>query len=625
MPFSLLAVPGIISLYGDAGPLSQLESLSNFILSLHDSFARDTTAQRTKSEVFHGIYIMEEKFAKEKWSNEDRTDFYNISRDILIAAPSLFSDYLAVFTKLKPAQMKQFAKDIYPLYRAKLALLEQVKSGTKYFDPKQLLQLRHEIRSFGTALGSTENPFEAHKKRLLEGIAMLFKDRFGIIKIPDQFTLDHIRSFTNISKYLANLSHRSAQNETILGFYLSLMLNDSWENFRRGKNINPDEFLALEKAQIVKELLKKRTEMNTQLAQSLGLPAEDLPEFFSLLQEESSSIVVGNIETIDIKLTNIILNLKTLEDLDLYPEPLDKQRMKLLLDFGNKAVGATMAKMYQQLANPGRTIAFSEEEEKIRQIVIDTAQQNNLALNPESLKKYFQDEIKPLAAVVNFVGLIKQSEAEPKISLLREFLKPSEAVIKIFQRLGEDFQPTSGAIALSQDLNYLDNLIVKNEDELTAEEKETLLQYTGKIREQIVKLEEIYETVKNKFNSLRQSSDIGNPELQNRLKEIGSIIYAQSTQQTITSTATQSFNVMMENIRECLSCIASSGANNDTDLTFGDINKFYIYSQSENKATGSIADQIAFFEPIKRSDGSSEAAFVLDRVYGTNTPTILEN
>ena len=87
--------------------------------------------------------------------------------------------------------------------------------------------------------------------------------------------------------------------------------------------------------------------------------------------------------------------------------------------------------------------------------------------------------------------------------------------------------------------------------------------------------EEIYEPVKNKFNSLRQSSDIGNPELQNRLKEIGSIIYAQSTQQTITSTATQSFNVMMENIRECLSCIASSGANNDTDLTFGDINKFY--------------------------------------------------
>jgi hypothetical protein len=80
----------------------------------------------------------------------------------------------------------------------------------------------------------------------------------------------------------------------------------------------------------------------------------------------------------------------------------------------------------------------------------------------------------------------------------------------------------------------------------------------------------------------------------------------------------------MENIRECLSC-KNQGCNNDTDLSFGDMNKFFLYSQSETQKTGSIADQIIFVEPVTREDGSKEISFVLDRIYGINTPTILEN
>ena len=80
---------------------------------------------------------------------------------------------------------------------------------------------------------------------------------------------------------------------------------------------------------------------------------------------------------------------------------------------------------------------------------------------------------------------------------------------------------------------------------------------------------------------------------------------------------------IIENMRACLSCV-NKGVNNDTNLTFGDSNKFYLYSRSEAQAK-SISDEVVFFEPVKLPDGSKGMAFVLDRIYGTNTPSILIN
>jgi len=111
--------------------------------------------------------------------------------------------------------------------------------------------------------------------------------------------------------------------------------------------------------------------------------------------------------------------------------------------------------------------------------------------------------------------------------------------------------------------------------------------------------------------------------LKSKLEEISKIINAPQSQQAITSTMTHNLNTIIENMRECLACVRQ-GMNNDTNLTFGDMNKFYLYSRSDVRA-GSISDEIAFFEPITLPDGSRETGFVLDQVYGTKTPAILLN
>lgn len=626
VPFSLNLMSEFINYCGGAGPLSQIESLNTLISSVNWAFSKETTVERTKLEISQGIVAMEERFVKERWSNEDRKDFYNISRDILGAAPSLFTDYLALFDKLTPSQLRSFAKDIYPLYRTKLVLMEKRdEKGHRTFDKEQLLHIRKDIRGFADVFNTGEKPFEVQKQKLLEEIRGLFKERFGVVKIPQEFTQEHMRSFTNVSTYLANLHGRTPDKETVLGFYLSLMINDRWDGFRRGEIVDPSEFLTPEKSSVISRFLEERQRLNPLVPESLGISSEDMPEFLKLLQQETQNMVVGNIETIDVKLTNIILNLQGLEDLDLYPEALDKQRMQLLLDWGNKRVGSVVARMYQSLATPGKTFQFSEEDTQIQQQITRTIQELGLSLTPQTLKEHFQDGIKPLATVVNLLHFVGDTQAEQEIEALRNLLKPSQEVIEVFRRLGEDFKPTSGAMALSQDVSYLDNLIVKREDELQPQEKALLTEYTTNVRTQMVKLEGIYSQIKNKFGSLKQGSNASsNPLLQDKLDQIDRIVNAQVTQQAITSTATNNLNVIIENIRECLSC-TREGCNNDTDLTFGDMNKFYLYSQSETQQRGSISDQLLFIEPVTRANGSQEIAFVLDRIYGTNTPTILEN
>ena len=624
VPFSLQAISRMIEYTGGAGPLSQLESLQKFIHGVDKAFSTPNLSNETKRAILEGLRDTEARFTREKWSNEARTDFYDISTDILSADPELFSEYFTIFPQLNPAELKRFAKEFYPFYRAKLALLE--KPG-KVHDLEDIVALRADIRDFSYLLGSEDTAFDLKRAQLSEEIKTLFKDRFGITQIPEELTQDNIRSLNDISLYLANLNDRNPDRETMLGFYLALKLNGQWDAFRRGEVIDPTTYLVPGKSALIADLLRRRQELSPLTPDNLGITQEDMPEFLRLLQQETQNIVIGNIETIDVKLSNIILNLRTIVDLDLYPEPLDKKRMELLLRWGNKKIGSVVARMYQQQTQPSKTFTFTADDEQIRRQVIQIMEETEGidATDPKSLKEHFQDGMKPLATGVNLLNFVDESDAQSEIGILQDRLSPNPDVIAIFRRLGENFKPTSGALALSQDLTYLDTLVVKREDELQTGEKELLTEYIGSIREQVIKLEEIYGKIAQKFTAMRQGSkSTGNPLLEAKFADIDRVIHAQASQQTVTSTITEDINVIIENMRECLSC-TRQGANNDTNLTFGDTNKFYVYSQTETQQNGSISDQVVFLEPITHEDGTEEMAFVFDRIYGTNTPTILQN
>jgi len=481
------------------------------------------------------------------------------------------------------------------------------------------------LRDFAKNKKSGPEAFDELKKHLIADISEKFRNRFGIIKISEQFTDEHVRSLTNVTLYLANLHVPTEQKEKLLGWYLALLINGKWEAFRKGEDIDPKEYLTPKEAALVGEILVRRKTLSPLNAANLGIEETDLAVFQSLLQTESSILAVGDVETIDVKLANVIQNLHGLEDTDLYPDPMDKQRLQLLYDFGSKQIGAVAAKFYIQLSRPDRASNFSASEEDVHTRMLTALKESGISVTAENVKLHFQENIKAMATVSNVIQFVRDLGAESEIDKLRTLLHPNEKIIAIFTRLGEEFKPTSGAMALTQDLDYLDNLVTKKQEELQPEEKVLLLAYIASIRAEVVKLQGIYDQVKTKFTNVRAANiGKGNPLLGVKLAELEKIINNQGVQQSVTSTMTNNLNAIIENIRECLSC-TRQGCNNDTDLSFGDSNKFFLFSNSESQRKGSVADQIVFLEPVIYADGTREMAFVFDRVYGSCTPFILMN
>ena len=80
---------------------------------------------------------------------------------------------------------------------------------------------------------------------------------------------------------------------------------------------------------------------------------------------------------------------------------------------------------------------------------------------------------------------------------------------------------------------------------------------------------------------------------------------------------------LIENMRACLAC-RDSGCNNDTNPTFVDYGKFYLYSRGNIGIKGSCSDEIVFFAPI--GDGEEKRmSLVMDRVYGSRSNDVFYN
>ena len=220
--------------------------------------------------------------------------------------------------------------------------------------------------------------------------------------------------------------------------------------------------------------------------------------------------------------------------------------------------------------------------------------------------------------VCNVLRKLDEEKVDEAIEKLQTILLPSKEIMNIFNSFGEEFKASSGALALSQDLSYLENIIVKNDDKISVEQRKMLNEYLGAIRSQMLSLESVYGRVKDYFDKIKKSAHvIKNEILINRLEGIEKILYRSDNAVSVTTTMTGNLNLIVENMRACLGCKRKE-INNDTNLTFGDLNKFYIMSQGE-KQKGSISDEIVFFSPVKLPDGKQEMSFVMDKIYDANS------
>lgn len=600
-----------------AGELKYIEDLGLLINQISENIFAKTTTESTKKEIMQGLQKEEARFQKEKWTNDKKTLFYQISTDVLKAAPSLYTDFLRLFQKLDNKKMQEFQKELFPLYHAQIVLLQEndetENSSEVFYNPRELVEIRKNIKAFS----ESENlDFNKEKTRILEFLQNKFSQKFGLIKIPESFDQEKIRSLQNIIRYLGNINEKNSDKEEILALFLGLMINNEWENFRLGKEINLKEYFQEEKIEFLQEYLNKRKELNVLTAEKLGIKETDLALFQEKLQNETISMLSGNIQTIDQKLQNISQNIQELNDPDIYTE--EESKIFKLLKTHGKIIGTVLSKTFQELS--GKKIPFSTDERKIQEEINSVFKEKTLT---SGLIKEFQNIASSLNPIISILQNIESQNLPEKFTKLNQLLQPSKEITKIFNRLGEEFTPTSGALALTQDLTYLETIMVKNEDKINLQEKIILQQYLDSIREQMQTLEKILEDIKTKFTGLK-TKNIPNVRLKDRLNEIEKIIYQTDEKMEIISSIISNPNIIIENIRQCLGCLKKE-SNNDTNLSLmGDQNKFYVYSKTPvQKMNESIADEITFLEPIKYPNGNEEMSFVFDQVYGSKSSDIL--
>lgn len=616
IPADLQILSEVIDNVGGAGNLKYIEALSDLIRAVDKSFNDPKTVARTKSAVKNFLLFSEERITKDKLSQDERAQFYNLTKEIIEAAPSLLASLETIFDKASSKDVKTILKDLMPLYQLELIIVQKNDGSDNIsYNPRELVTIRKSLKTIASDLNSKpENSseiFDNEKQRLGDFIKNGFRDRFGLIKIPAEFSRDNMRSIQNCLRYVANISGRNIERETLISFYLGLQLNGEWKKFRQGLDINVEEYLSGDKAKIIKSMLETK-KSNILPADIANLEGEKIASFQEILQKDVITNMIGNVETIDVKLGNINRSAQELIDPDAYPDKKDKDIIKLLSQNG-RLVGAVLAKTYKNLElNPDEQIL----QHKIAEIFSVSA------WNGEVVMK-IQNEISPFSLITNMIIKLSEEGVTKNIDELQKYKDaPSVDIIRIFNSMDENFKTTSGAMALSRDLEYLEELVVKNDSKLSFDDKEKVTIYIDYIRKKMKALESSFQKVKEYFDKVNNSSHLISSEpLKDRLAEIKKIVYSTDNNEVIITQLTSNLDLIIENMRQCLGCTRKE-ANNDTNLAFGDYNKFFLMSQRE-KGRGSIADEIVFFMPITNKDGRQEMSFIMDNLYGKKSSDIL--
>lgn len=622
VPQILTALSGYIHENDGAGPLSQIEAFLDFAggFSKLDEEGRILTRD------------IEKKMSKNRWDNQEKANFYAISAEVIQADPEIYREFTKLFVNIPDKRdFQAFTTEIYPLYRAKLALLRDYEDhsdgiGSGYtsvnYRSVDLDELRNQLHKALLPFNFQENPerrqkgIDMVKENILGEISGLFQSKFGLLPeaIPQEFDKPNTKAIEAMTLYLGNLASPTEQKKDIMGYFLALQFdkNGAWDKMRSGAEVSPSGLMNVVSGFNVQEAIET-SKANTPLT-SANLKLED-PErksaFCRALQSDTELLRLSDTNTIDLKLQNLIGNLEELTDPDLYPEAIDRQRVALLKEFSPKLIGKVAAGMFQRLN--GRDIPVSDGEQEVIDRIASILGDNNLEMTPENIKVYFQDGLKGLKEP--FSVLEKSSGAAQAIEELQDLLIPPDNIIQIFNRLGEDFSTQSGVLAMSADLDFLENLASKKENEMSDEDAASIKSYIESIREKMSELYDVYEKAVQNFQKMQKSIHDSSPtSVKDKISEIERIIASSGEQSNMTITCTSDMATIINNIRACLSC-KTKGINNDTDLTFGEGYKFFLYSTMSANKSSSSSDEIVFFVPVGEGE-EKRMSFVMDRVYG---------
>ncbi len=628
---------------GGAGPLTQIEAFLDYAGALGDSLQNVDSGSNWKDRMVANVATIEDTMQKYRWDNQEKTNFYATSAEIINANPELFQEFAKLFVNnITKEEFKVFTNEIYPLYRAKLALLRKYEDhsdgiGVGYttikYDPTDIKVLKNQLHTallpFNCKEVSKEKRqegIEKVKENIFNEVSELFKTRFSIRPeaIPGELSKADARAIGDMTRYLGSLARPNQQKKDILGFYLALQLDKdktAWEKLRSGEIISPSKYLDIASSYNVEQALELSRKKNPiTLERTRIISPKRLAEFRRAMQNETVSKRSGNIQTVDLKLENLRGNMEELTDPDLYPEGIDRQRIELLRELPSRSEFNKVINVIQQRMM-GKDIPLTNEGQLINDRVGQILRDNGLEFNKDNIQQYFQTDMKTLQIPFNILESMKKDGVADSIKELRTMLNPPDNVVQILEKLGEATEPQSGVTALGTEIDDLENLMVKKANELTEDESNVLKEYLNTVRKKLTELDGIYSRVIDSYNVIKRNG--AHPSTVNKIKEIDKIISDKANQSTITTTCTNEMTTIIENMRACLSCV-TKGINNDTNLTFGEGYKFYLYSSESDNRNSSTADEIVYFVPTEDEGGKNKRlSFVMDLVYGMKNSDIL--
>ncbi len=620
--------------HNGTGPLVQIESLLGFMGNIGPVGEEGKMLTR----------IIEQKMDKSHWTNQGKSNFYAVSTEMIQASPDLYLEFAELFANIPDKKdFETFATEIYPLYRAKLALLREYEDhsdgiGSGYttisygsVDMDKLKnQLHNALLPFNLQELSPDKRREGIgivRSRIFGEISELFQEKFGFLPgtVPREVSKADARAIEDMTLYLSNMKYPSEARKDLIGFYLAMQFggDELWTKMRSGEEVAPGDYLNVASAFHVEEALNKSRANNPINADNTKIESEErLQMFRKALQADVTERRLGNVQTIDLKLQNLFGNVQDLIDPDLYSEEIDKERVALLGRYPVKRIGKVAAVLHQRLS--GRELAYAEGEEEIAEAIIQIMNNNGIEITADNVNAYFQKGLNGMKEPFNILANMERDKVPEKVRELQTMLMPPDNIMQIFDRLDEDFKPQSGVLALSADLDYLEGLVSKQKDSLSESELSEIEDYIEAIRIKMADLNDMYDRVIQNYRKMQKSMHSGTSAgVMEKMREIDRIVNGANNESVITSTCTVSMPVIIENMRACLSC-KTKGINNDTNLTFGEGYKFYLYSSNSVSRDDSSTDEIVYFVPS--GDGETKRmSFVMDRVYGMKNIDIMIN
>lgn len=587
-----------------------IERTTEYINALMES-PESSTLRKSSFSLINKFGVKDKNKDKNiNYSNNELASFYEKGLSLNKFNPKVFSKSLQCFDEITPdADNFAFMQETFMknccVWISIIDTTTTTKDKSELKEDKILEPLLTELHE---QLLAEKNPSKQKEilttfnEKVLKLISSIFESNLGLKNLRgiNAETINNIKPFLT---YLSNIKKHSRAKELIALFVLLKILN-KWDDFKAGKDIekNIEPYLGEKIKGTILHYLEERKELDI-------FKENKQEKWFETLSQKSEATLISESRSITDVMNEIQQGYAELEDPDNFDQD-EKVLFENVKKFGQRRVGKALEQRYKD---------SSFRDESIDSLPFPKDEKSTI---PK-----WQKIARIFGGLIKFNDLVRDSDIPQKMESLRQTLSPTPEIIEIFKKVGEDMTSSSGAKPINEDISFLESILHKKKTELSKKELDLAQAYIDKVKIMVLQLNGLRDNLSKDFAAFETSAKKTN-EISERFKTRLDtfrkifIVENQKEERTLLSTMTGDLEDVIPQIRQCLGC-TSQECNNDTNLTFGDRNRFLIltreFSMSPEK---SISDELVTVQLTTNGEEKTHS-LIMDNVYGQRTRDIL--